>query len=370
VVAFNLVREFDKMGIDVDFVFGISGEQLTKTRNLSELLGFSEKTNLIPVTRNSRVPGSYTATIDSGFLHNLKYVNERLDKSFDLIDFNSFPRAEDICLPFAARLKRIPAIFRGGGWITYETFTEKKKESRVRVYYDYFTFRLLRRFFTRIVCNSSFLKNKIVEDRLFRNEEIEVIPNGIDCERFRNSKRIDLQGDPALLFVGRLEHIKGVDILLKSMKSILKQLPRAVLHIVGNGTMMNQMKIYVGSNSLGNKVIFHGSISEDLPAYYGSTDICIVPSRFDIGPSVILEAMSAGEPIVASRVGGIPELIEDFENGILVDPGTDHIAQSIIELWNDKDLLGKISQNNIAKAESYCWSKIAVDYLKLYKSVL
>lgn len=116
---------------------------------------------------------------------------------------------------------------------------------------------LLKRFFTKIICNSFYLKQKLVSENLFKAEKIEVIPNGVDNEKLRNAKEINLDGDPALLFVGRLEYIKGVDILVKSMKQIIKELPNATLHMVGDGTLMSQLKSFVVFNDLEKRVIFH-----------------------------------------------------------------------------------------------------------------
>jgi glycosyltransferase involved in cell wall biosynthesis len=370
VVAYNLIREFNKKGVQVDFVFGISKEHLSKTSNLSNLFGFSDNINLIPIVKNERSPESYKTSPDSKFLKDISTLSRKINKEFDLIHFHSFPRTRDIFVPFLARLKNIPTICREGGWITYETFTEKRDDSRALVYYDYFTFMFLKRFFTKVVCNSFYLKQKLVSDGLFKAEKIEVIPNGVDNEKFRNAKEINLDGDPALLFVGRLEYIKGVDILVKSMKGIIKELPNATLHIVGDGTLMRQLKSFVISNGLETRVIFHGRISQNLPSFYKSADICVFPSRFDIAPNAILEAMSAGKPIIASKIGGIPEIIKSFENGILINLRVSDLVNSVITLSNDSNLLNKICQKNMLKIQNYSWSKMAEDYINLYRSIM
>jgi glycosyltransferase involved in cell wall biosynthesis len=370
VVAYNLVREFDKKDVEVDFAFGISRQQLNQNDSMSEILGFSENVNLIPIVKSERSPRSYKTSFDFRFLEDLYMLSRRVNDGFDLVHFNGTPNTRDVFVPFLSRLRAIPTIFREGGWINYETFSETKNESRFLTYYDYFTFMLLRHFFTRIVCNSSDLKQKLVQAGFFKREKVEEIPNGIDTGRFKNAEKMELEGDPNLLYVGRLELIKGIDILVGSMKRITKQLPRAVLHIVGDGSMMNQLKNFVGSNGLEKTVVFHGHVSEELPSFYKSADICIVPSRFETFGIVILEAMSAGKPVIASRRGGIPEIIENFENGILIEPNEDDLLKSIVSLWNDKNLLNKMCLKNSEKVKNYEWGKIADRYLKMYESVL
>lgn len=370
VVAYNLIREFDKKGVKVDFVFGISKQHLSKTSNLSNSFGFSDNVNLIPIVKNERSPESYKTCPDSKFLKDINTLSRRINKEFDLIHFQSTPRTEDILVPFLARLKNIPTVTRAAGWITYETFTEKRGDSRVLVYYDYFTFRFMKGFFTKVACNSFYIKQKMISDGFFKAEKMEIIPNGVDNEKFRNAKKMSLDGDPALLFVGRLEHIKGVDIVVKSMKRIPKELPDAVLHIVGDGSMMKRLRSFVISNGLKKRVKFHGFVSQDLPSFYKSADICVFPSRLESFGIMCLEAMSAGKPIIASKVGGIPEIIENLENGILVKPTEDELLKSLVTLWNDKSLLNEICRNNLIKIKNYTWKKTAEKYIKLYNSVL
>lgn len=370
IVAYNLVREFDKKGIEVHFVFGISRNQLNRIYNVSNPLGFTENVKLIPIVKNERSPDSYKTSVDSKFLGDIHRLSKNLNQDFDLIHFHWIPNTRDIFVPLLSSLKNIPTIYYEAGWINYETFAEKKAGSSLLIYYNYFTFMLLRHLYKKVVCNSNYLKNRLVSDRIFEEEKIDVIPNGIDNERFRKAPKMEISGDPVLLFVGRFEHVKGVDILVQSMKTIAKELPRSVLHMVGDGSMLDQLRSYVRSNGLEQRVVFHGRVLEKMPSFYKSADICIVPSRFETFGLVILEAMSAGKPIVASRRGGIPELIENSKNGILVEPDANQFSKSIVSLWNNKGLLNEMHTENLRKVKNYEWSEIAEQYIDTYRNAL
>lgn len=370
VVAYNLVREFDKKGVEVDFVFGISRVHLSRTSNLSNLFGFSENISLIPIVKNERSQDSYKSSLDFKFLKDVNALNKRLKNEFDLIHFQWIPSTRDIFIPFLSWIRTIPTIFRGAGWITYETFVKRKDVARTLVYYDYFTFKFLKRFFTKIVCNSLYLKRKLVSDGLFRAEKIEVIPNGVNIEQFSRARKVSLSGDPALLFVGRLTHYKGIDTLTKTMKIIREELPEAVLHIVGDGPLMNQLKSFVTSDGLQKRVVFHGRITRGLPSFYASADICIFPSVQETFGITVIEAMAAGKPLIATNKGGVPENVQNFENGILIEPTIGNLIRAITDLWNDKHLMNKIALNNLAKAKDYDWSKIAERYITLYDHIV
>lgn len=225
----------------------------------------------------------------------------------------------------------------------------------------------------RIIVNSEYMRTEVIAWYGINRDKIVVIPNGVDTKKFRHVKRrTNLSGDPAILFVGRVEYPKGISILVESMKEIIKELPDAVLHVVGNGRLMNQLKGFVTSNCLDNSVIFHGQKTiMDVPSFYSSADICAFPSTdHEAFGITIIEAMAAGKPIISTRKGAIPENVENFKNGVLVEPEKEDLKKAIVSLWNNKNLMEKISKNNLEKAKYYDWSRIADQYICLYHDTL
>jgi len=365
VVAYNLINEFDKKGLEVDLVFGIS-ETHSIEKNLHDILGFSKNVNLIPVIKNRRSPTSYNTPFGQEFLMDTIILMKKLNNRLDLIHFNHIPSSSDLLLPIVAWLKRIPTVVNIHGLLTYELRIQRD----LSVYPDIFLLKLFKKRFTKIVFNSEFMKrsNRTIFD--IKPEQIEVLPNGINLRSFQSATSANLIGDPRLLYVGRLEHSKGINMLVRSMMRIVDLLPNAVLHVVGDGSLMKPLKDFVNRKALGENIIFHGYISSNLASFYRSADICIVPSVFEAFGITIVEAMAAGKPIIVTKFGAIPEIVQDYKNGLLIEPSETNIVNSISTLWNNKTLMNKISQNNLVEAERYDWEQVAQKYIELYERII
>jgi len=214
-----------------------------------------------------------------------------------------------------------------------------------------------------------------------KREKIVIIPNGVDVHRFGpinygvpiyNS--VDTIGrGPIILYVGRLTHRKGVHILLKAMPTVLKVFPRAQLLIAGNGYMQGLIVLLTKRLKLENHVKLLGSIPEgELPNLYNASNVFVLPSLY--GESfgiVLLEAMASGRPIVASRIGGIPEVIENNVTGILVESGSkESLADAILKILSDQNLAEVLANNARKIAEvKYSWSVIAEKIEGVYEEL-
>jgi glycosyltransferase involved in cell wall biosynthesis len=125
-----------------------------------------------------------------------------------------------------------------------------------------------------------------------------------------------------VLFVGRLEEIKQVDILVESMVSLKDKFPVRLL-LAGDGTKYEPLKKLVNRLHLSSAVKFLGKVShDDIHLYYNIADVLVLPSKMEGVPMVILEALACGTPVVASAVGGIPDLVRTGENGMLLETVT------------------------------------------------
>lgn len=362
VVTFNLVEQFDRKGLEVDFVFGISKKDfIDNYQNLSA--HFSRHVNLIPIVKNQRSEGSYRASFDSQFLVSARRIMRTLVDRPDVIQFPSPPSSNDALLPLLARLRGVPSVVRLAGWPLYEA----KYRGDLSSYESYFFYRLTRSFFTKVVCASSFMRDRSMRDGIDA-KKIQVIPNGIDLNAFRYAGRIKLVGHPALLFVGRLEREKGIDILVESMEHLARALPQVVLHVVGEGSLENELRRFTVTKGLIDRVVFHGK-TLDTAAFYSSADICVVPSIFEAFGITVVEAMAAGKPVVATRCGGIPENVTNLDNGILVQPTRQGLVKAITDLWNDAKLMERMSKNNLEKANQFDWSRVADEYIRLYMTL-
>lgn len=138
------------------------------------------------------------------------------------------------------------------------------------------------------------------------------------------------RGEIRLLFVGRLESRKGIDVLLAAAPTVLEHFPNAVLDIVGDDTIIRpdgrtykeEFLQLALPETIRKRVIFHGRVEEeDLRAFYRDCDIFVAPSRYESFGLVFLEAMMFGKPVIGCEAGGGPEVVTDGETGILVTPG-------------------------------------------------
>ena len=154
-------------------------------------------------------------------------------------------------------------------------------------------------------------------------------------------------------FIGRFHAQKGIDVLLKAFEKIEKSKMNVRLMLVGDGTL--RKKIWKQSQTLGNdnRVLFTG-IRKDIPLILSSLDIFVLPSRWEGLPLVLLEAMAAGLPIVATAVGGIPEVVVDGETGFLVPPeDPEALASAITRLIEDSVLRKKFGKAGYKRVKQH-----------------
>ncbi len=151
---------------------------------------------------------------------------------------------------------------------------------------------------------------------------------------------------PLILFAARNDPVKGGDVLLQAVPLVRQRFPDVEFLFFGYQPDVMEEKV--------QGVKFYPFLPrEELLKKYAAADICVVPSKWDNSPNTVYEAMAAAKPVIASRVGGIPELVVDHETGILVDPGSPTpLANAIIELLEDPERrcsMGKSARQQIQK---------------------
>lgn len=187
-----------------------------------------------------------------------------------------------------------------------------------------------------------------------------VIPYGVILSRFEQNRRGVIRSQMGLseqetivLFVGRLVTDMGVDTLLESALKIIRRTESVVFMIVGQkGDLLDSVQS-VAAKSHNKITVFHSVPFEALPDYYYAADIVVAPTRGDraCGSLASIEGMAAGKPVVASEIGGIPEIVVDGRTGILVPPAnSEELAHAILKLVNDKQLansMGRAGRNRV-----------------------
>ena len=211
------------------------------------------------------------------------------------------------------------------------------------------------------------------------DRDIIVVPNGIDLEQFENLSRkrarSELQieeQEKVILFVGKLLPVKGVQYLIQAMDIIRRREADARLLLVGDGDQRDCLRSLVKQLNLGKHVTFVGWVSnEKVPKYMAASDVFVLPSLSEGFALVILEAMASGLPIVATRVGGLPDIVKERRNGFLVEPRSPmEIAEKILLLSADGELRRRFSRNNKRKVKAYSWPAVVTRIEEIYLSCL
>lgn len=208
------------------------------------------------------------------------------------------------------------------------------------------------------------------------SRKLSVIENGVDLDQFSNGKPVlrDLprfQGKVIVGYVGRLVWKKGLRVLLQAAQEITRARPDVVFVFAGKGPDRTELDALVSHLGLQNKVHFLGQRS-DLPDVYASFDIFVLPS-FDEGmPMAVLEAMAARKPVVATRVGGIPKMVEDQVSGILVEPGNaEQFTEALIQLLEKPRKAAELGRCAFEDVQNRFSSDVmAKSYLNIYRKVL
>lgn len=197
---------------------------------------------------------------------------------------------------------------------------------------------------------------------------IEVIPTGIDLERFRNAdgtavrERHGLDG-PVILHVGRIVQEKNLDLLIQAAPRILEAQQDATFVIVGTGPYADVVQRHVKQRGLADHFLFTGFIpDEELPGYYAAADVFAFPSTYETQGIVAVEAMATGTPVVAAAARSLPELIDDGENGFLFQPGSAAaLAEGILHAM-DADVAAAARQTAEEFSRERCTDRLVSYY--------
>ena len=200
--------------------------------------------------------------------------------------------------------------------------------------------------------------------------EVSVIPNGISLEKFKVSSRYKKESTRTVIFVGRLHPVKGIQYLIEAMTIVHQKMPDTKLIIVGDGAERSRLEKHVKELDLNDCIQFAGKVPQErIPEFMHQADIFVLPSLSEGFPSVLLEAMASGLPVIATSVGGIPELIDEGINGFLVNiKRPDEIADRILTLMQNDDIRKEMSANNREKAELFTWDMVADKVEMIYRS--
>jgi len=223
---------------------------------------------------------------------------------------------------------------------------------------------------------SGAVKNTLIREAFFQPDRVHVLYTGIDinavadCRKNKFREEIDVAPDSLLVgAVGRLSEEKGMDILVDAMPYILREFPSLNLLIAGDGPLKDLLQRRTRDKGIGAHIRFLG-YRNDVERLLSDIDLLVMPSKTEGFPLVLLEAMASGTPVVASNVGGIPEIVHDGHDGILVPPGDPlYLADAVIEILKNSTLREDLGRKARKKAsQHFLLEKMLLELNDIYRA--
>ena len=243
-----------------------------------------------------------------------------------------------------------------------------------------------RKLFAFVACRSDALISvsqaiKAVVEQELNIDNVLLLENGVDIETYRpldgRTQRLNLGlADDAkvILSVGNLVRLKGYNYLVEALPAIVAAHPQAMLVLIGDGEEREPLREQAAALGMTDRVYFTGYLpTTQIPAWLNAADVFVLPSLSEGRPNVILEAMACGRLVVATRVGGIPEIVEDSQTGFLVAPQQpDQLAERISLLLDNPELSQRLG---LAGRQSFIdkgltWEHHAERLIGVYSRVL
>lgn len=221
---------------------------------------------------------------------------------------------------------------------------------------------------TRIITLTNSEKDYIRKRFGIPKDKITVIPSGTDIEKFRDYGYERERN--SLLFVGRLSPVKRLDLLLRALVKVKKKVPDVKLKIIGRdwGVQDQMVELTKQLNIEGN-VEFLGEVPFDrLVEHYNRAKAFVLTSQFETFGVTIMEAIASGTPAVATRVGGVPEVVGDA--GLLCDENEDSVAKVLTEILTNDTKYQELKENTKKRRELFHWDDIANKIKSIYEETL
>ena len=231
-----------------------------------------------------------------------------------------------------------------------------------------------------IIASSKFEREDMVRLYGASPDKVQVIPPGVNLDLFQPidtemaRANLNLNGNKIVLYVGRIEPLKGLDILLEALYHMEAQGDVQLLIVGGNtkgDAELGRLKSLSEKLGIKEKVDFLGTVKhEELPFYYSAADVFVLPSYYESFGLVALEAMACGTPVVASRVGGLQTIVNDGETGYLIPwRCPEPFAHRLEMLLSNKTIRHSMGRAALNKAQQMGWSLVGQKLLELYDSL-
>lgn len=308
------------------------------------------------------------------------FFKNNLDK-FDIVHLHEFRSVSNIYLQHYAKKYETPYIIQPHGSLPLIIGNQTQGRTFSKRIFDiFFTKKILSNASKVVALNQN--EFKIYKDIGFTEDRIDLIPNGIDLKeygtlpgkkRFKEKYGI-MPDEKIILYLGRLDKIKGIDLLIESFYELLHTFTNVKLVIVGpdHGIMDSLKSKVISLRIKEGTVIFTGPLyGKDKLEAYTSSDIYVLPSIYETFPTTLLEACACGKPVIVTEGCNIAEIIIDNCCGFVVKYDKMALKNAILTLLTEQKLIEKLGDNGKKFVVNNCvWNKIVYKFENIYKSII
>ena len=207
------------------------------------------------------------------------------------------------------------------------------------------------------------IQKSVVDEYNINFKDTPVIFNGVSMEKCHIKN--DYTGNKKVLHIGRFSKQKNHEVLVKAFSIVVNRGHDVSLYLYGQGELEESIKELVKNLHMDKNIFFCG-LTDDVYSVMESTDIFVLPSLFEGMPMTLIEAMGTGMPILASNVGGIPDMIENEKSGLLCEPTVEQVAAGLEKLISSEEDRKLYGQNAVIGSEKFSADMMAKDYYEIY----
>jgi len=297
---------------------------------------------------------------------------------FDLIHFTDV-RDSFFCNTFSPTLGNLNDTYVAD-LRTISYYKEHYFDWFTRYFYYYFVHQIEKRklqLLDGIIANSQFTLNTIQNNYLLNANKVHFCYKSVDINRYQHivytrRKKLGSKVNPKVLFVGGNMQRKGLLVLIKSAPLIKKLYPTIAFNIAGYDKYLPKYKQICSSYNVLENFKFLGWVSQDdLLDLYQNATLFVMPSLTEALGVVFFEAMAAGVPVIGTNVGGIPEIIHNGMNGLLVpENSAEHLAEGIIKLISDTRFANELSTNGLKTVQKFSTEKMMECTYQIYSKLI
>lgn len=218
------------------------------------------------------------------------------------------------------------------------------------------------------VALSKEIQKSIIEEYNLEAEKVPIIYNGIKSTNQREKTSYSFDKKFIIIHVGRFQEQKNHICIIKAASILKNMVDNFEIRLFGNGPLIDEMRTAAEELKVSDCVCFMGT-SEHVTEEMKKADIFILPSLWEGMPMTIIEAMNVGLPIIASDVGGVPDMIQNEKNGVLIQPSPEELANEIYRLYCNEGLRKQLGTTALRSAKLFTAEEMSRQYIDLYQRV-